>query len=157
MDGRGDDVGHELGSGAHELRVVIGPWIVGAQDEPLEMVDVRIEPDRPSPDEHVACRGRVQRSVEQQTAQAIGAGRGHVPDEAALVADDRRGQPELAREAHGARHHPARDERDRDASIERRADRGLRSRPDDEVLADERPVDVEGNEADRVLPARASG
>ena len=39
----GDEVRDELRPRAHERGVVVGPRVVGAQDEPLEVVDVRIE------------------------------------------------------------------------------------------------------------------
>ena len=81
----------------------------------------------------------------------------HLPDQGALVADDRRVELELAREAHRARDHPAGDERDHDAARARGADRRHGVRPDDQVVADERAVDVEGDEADRARSARGSG
>ena len=46
--------------------------------------------------------------------------RRHLADERALVADDRGVELELTREAHGARHHPAGDEADEDASSDAR-------------------------------------
>ena len=44
-----DQVGHELGVGAHERGVVVGARVVGPQDEPLEMVDMRVEAMRAGP------------------------------------------------------------------------------------------------------------
>ncbi len=47
---RRDEVRHELGAGAQERRVVVGMRVVGPDDEPLEVVDVRVEPvgERPA-------------------------------------------------------------------------------------------------------------
>ena len=36
--------GDQLGARAQERRVVVGARVVGAEDEPLEVVDVRVEP-----------------------------------------------------------------------------------------------------------------
>ena len=44
MRDRLEQVGDELGPRAHERRVVVGPWVVGTEDEALEVVDVRVEP-----------------------------------------------------------------------------------------------------------------
>ena len=78
----------------------------------------------------------------------VDAGCRHLADERALVADERRVEVELAREAERARDHPAGDERDDDAALAGRADRRTRVRPDHEVVADERAVDVEGDHGD---------
>ena len=68
---------------------------------------------------------------------------------AALVADDRLGQAELAGEPHAPSDHPPGHERDRDVAVERRRDRRARPRSDDPVVADDRAVDVERDEPDR--------
>ena len=140
----------ELGRGTHEGRVVVGVGVVLAEDEALEVVHVRVEAVRPS--SRRRCRARRRRGAAGGPA-ACRAGAnprsGHLADEATLVADDRGREAELGGEPHRARHHAARDERDRDAPGHRRADRGPGPRPDDQVVADERPVDVEGDQADR--------
>ncbi len=86
--------------------------------------------------------------MDEQATEPIGTGDRHLADERALVADDRRIELELAREMHRARDHPAGDEADDHAPIPRRADRHPGVGSDHQVVADERPVDVEGDEAD---------
>ena len=38
-----DEVRHELGASAHERRIVVGIRVIVAEDEPLEMIEVRIQ------------------------------------------------------------------------------------------------------------------
>ena len=72
MVDRFEEVGHELGPRAHERRVVVGAWVVRAQDEALQVVDVRIEAVGPGPRQDVPCRLRGERRVQEQLAQATG-------------------------------------------------------------------------------------
>ena len=146
---RRDEVVLAVGRVTHERRVLVGERVVGADDEPLEMVDVRVEAMLARPDDDLACDRRRQRRVDEHPARAaadVAAGISRMS--AALVADDRRDEVELPREAQRARHHPTGDERDDHAARTRPADRRSRVRPDHEVVADERPVDVEGDHGD---------
>ena len=127
---RGDQVVLHARRHAHERPVLVGARVVGADDEPLEVVDVRVEPVGSGPaDDLPRDRGR-HRRVDQEATGPGRAGDRHLPDQGALVADDRRVELELAREPHRARDHPAGDERDHDASAARRPDRrhGVRDR-----------------------------
>ena len=109
---------------------------------------MRIEPVGPRPDDDLAGHRGTERRVDEEPTRPGGAGSRHLADERALVADDRRIEFKLAREAQRARHHPPGDERHDDPSAAGRGDRPARGRPDDQVVADERPVDIEGDEAD---------
>ena len=146
-DGR-DEVVLEVRPRAHERRVLVGPRVLGPDDEPLEVVEVRIEPARPRPDHDVPRDVRGQGRVDQQAA-GTGRIRGrHLADEGALVADQRRDEVELAREPQRARDHPTGDQAHQDPAPAGRADRPARVGPDHQVVADERPVDVESDQAD---------
>ena len=79
----------------------------------------------------------------------VGAGLRHGAHERTLVADDRRIELELAREVHRAGDHPAGDEADDHVPSAGRADRRPGVAPDQQVITDERPVDVERDQADR--------
>ena len=157
MTGCGDrfqQVRNELRAGTHERGVVVGAWVVGAQDEALKVVDVRVQAVVARPLHDLARDIGLDRRVEQQLAEPTGVDLRHRPDEAALVADDRSGQAELAREAQGRGHHPAGDERDRHVPFHGRCDCGHGPWPDLVVVADQRPVDIEGDQADRELRSR---
>ena len=78
----------------------------------------------------------------------VDSARRHLPDEGTLVADQRRDEVQLAREAQGARDHPPGDQAHQDAAVAGGPDRAPRVRSDDQVVADERPVDVEGDQLD---------
>jgi hypothetical protein len=109
------------------------------------VVEVRVEPALARPGDDLAGDRRRHRRVDEQATQPIGAGRRHLADQRALIADDRRIELEHAREMHRARHHPPSHQADDHASGTRRADGRPRVRSDLEVVAHERPVDVERN------------
>ena len=146
-DGR-DQVVFEPWTGPHERGVFIGAWIVRADDEPLEVVEMRIESLGTRPDDDLARDLGRQRGVHEEAARPLGAPRRHLADEGSLVADDRGVELQLEREAHRARHHAARDQADEDASSARGTNGGPRIRADRQVVADDGAVDVEGDEAD---------
>ena len=109
------------------------------------------------------CGSSPRARVQTTTSRATSAGRGvwisrrpgrveirgrHLADEGALVADQRRDEVELAREPQRARDHPTGDQAHQDPAPAGRADRPARVGPDHQVVADERPVDVESDQAD---------
>ena len=148
MADRIDEVTGQLRIPADERAVVVGVRVVRPEDQPLEVVEVRIEPALPGPGHDLAGDLGRHRRVDEQPAEPVGAGDGHRADQRALVADDRRVEIELACEMHRARDHPAGDEADEHTPGSGRSDRRSRVRADHQVVADERPVDVEGDQAD---------
>ena len=109
---------------------------------------MRVEAAFARPGDDLAGDRRRHRRVDEQATEPVGAGRRHLADQRALVADDRRIELEHAREMHRARDHPAGHQADDHASGPRRANRGPGVRSDLEVVADERPVDVERDQPD---------
>ena len=109
---------------------------------------MRVEPVGARPDDDLARDRRGQRGVDQEPTRPGRSDGGHLADQGALVADDRGVEVELACEAHRARDHAPRDQRDHHAPLARRPDRGPRVGADAQVVADQRAVDVEGDEAD---------
>ena len=152
----GGEVRDDERPGADERRVVLGAGVVGLDDEPLEVVEVGLQADRPRPRDHLAGGRRGQRAVGEDAPEprVVGGGR-QGPDQGSLVRDDRLDEAEGPGEPQGAGRHPAGDERDPDAAIHRGADGGQGSRTDDQVVADERAVDVERDEPDREGGLRA--
>ena len=145
---RTDEVGHELRPGTHERAVVVGVGVVLAEHEPLEVVDVRVQPVGAGPFHDLAGDLGPDGRVHEEAPDAPRALRRHRPDQPALVADERPGQPELAGKPHRARDHPAGHERHLDAASHGRCDGGAGVGADDQVVSDERAVDVERDEAD---------
>ena len=158
MIDRGREVRHELGARAHERAVVVGVRVVRLEDEPLEVVDVRVESVRPGPGHDLAGDVGPDRPVVQELAQA-----GSSPDPASPGSarpDSRRPGPTRSssrRKPHGARDHPPGHDADEDATGQRRADRLARVGPDDQVVADERPVDIERDQLDGQDRLRGEG
>ena len=85
----------------------------------------------------------------EQPAGALRARGWHGPYHGALLGDDRAGEAERLGEGHGARGHAAGDERDADPAAGGFGDGGQRALADDQVVADERAVDVDRDQADR--------
>src|SRR4029079_11711035 len=86
----GPEVRDDERPGPDEGRVILRTWVVGADDEALEMVDVRLEPDALRPFEDLARRGGSEWPVAEDPAEArIALGRRQLPDQGALVGDDR--------------------------------------------------------------------
>ena len=146
-----EQVWHELGAGPHERRVVVGTRVVGPQDEPLEVVDVGVEATIARPGQDPAGGRGSERRVQQELARvARESGRRHGPDQSALVADERVGQAQLAREPHrrATTMRPVTSETatPRSRAAETAVDRAPRQVV---VVADDRPVDVERDEPDR--------
>ncbi len=100
MIDRREQVRDELGVRPHECRVVVGLGVVGAKDEPFEVVDVGVEPVGTRPSEDRPCRLRRQGRVQQQLPEPARTGERHRPDEPALITDDRPRQTEVLSEAH---------------------------------------------------------
>ncbi len=145
----GDEIVHDDCPAAEERRVVLGPRIVGADDELLQVVDVRVEPDRAGPLDHLARCGGSERTMEEQPAEAVVAGLRDRADQRALVGHDRVADSELPGEGQGARRHPARDDRHGDAALDRGPDRRRGPLAKQEVVAHQGSVEVERDEADR--------
>ncbi len=145
---RAGEVRHELGASAHERAVVVGVGIVGAQDEPFQVVEVRVHPVGAGPFHDLASDLGPDRGVHEQAPEPLRSIVGHRPDEPTLVADDGPGQAQVAGEAERARDHPPGHEGDVDAARHGRPDRRPGVRTDDQVVADERAVDVERDQLD---------
>ena len=145
----GDEIVDDDCPATEERRVVLGARIVGADDEPLEVIDMRVEPDRAGPLDHLPRRSRGERSMEQQATEVFVARLRDRPNQGALVGDDRVAHAELAGEAEGARRHAAGDDRHGDPALDRGPDRRLRPITKQEVVANQGSVEVERDEADR--------
>ena len=131
------EVVDELGLGAHERRVVVGVRVVRPQDEPLEVVDVRVEAVGRRPDDDVARdvggSGRWRSSLPSR----LDPGGRHLADEArpgtrrpvpsARVRGRTRRALETIRPVTSETETPTR---------QRRADGRPRPRSDDQVVAD---------------------
>ena len=63
---RAGEVRHELGPGAHERAVVVGVGIVRPEDEPLEVVEVRVHPVGAGPLDDLAGDRAPDRGVDEQ-------------------------------------------------------------------------------------------
>ena len=148
MADRVDEIAGQLRIPADERPVLVGTRVVRPDDQALEVVEVRVETAIPCPGHDLAGDVGPHRRVDEQATDPVGAGLRHRADEGALVADDRRIEFELAREVHRAGDHPAGDEADDHVPSARRADRRPSVAPDQQVVADERPVDVERDQAD---------
>ena len=72
----GDEIVDDDCPAAEECRVVLGARVVGADDEPLEVVHVWIEADRAGPLDRLARRGGRERPMEEQPPEAVVAGLG---------------------------------------------------------------------------------
>ena len=64
------EIRDDLGPGAEQRGVVLGPRVVGLDDEPLEMVDVRLEPDALRPGDDLAGGVGGERPVGEDPAEA---------------------------------------------------------------------------------------
>ena len=73
MPDRRDQVVLEPRAGPHERGVFVGARIVRADDEPLEVVEMRVEPLGASPDDDLARDLGRQRGVHEQAARSLGA------------------------------------------------------------------------------------
>src|SRR6185503_19758761 len=65
MRDRFDQVVDELGAGTHECRVVVGPRVVGAEDEALQVVDMWIEAVLARPADDLARDVALDRRVQE--------------------------------------------------------------------------------------------
>ena len=143
-----DEVAGQLRLATDERAVLVGARVVGPDDQALEVVEVRVEAVLPGPGHDLAGDLGPHRGVDEQATQPIRAGRGHLANEGALVADDRRIELELAREVHRARDHAAGHEADDHVPRSGGPNGRPGVRPDHEIVPDQRPVDVEGDQAD---------
>ena len=148
MADRLDEVAGQLRVATDERTVLVGSRVVCPHDQALEVVEVRVEAAFARPGDDFAGDRRRHRRVDEQATEPVRTGRRHFADQRALVADDRRIELEHAREMHRARDHPAGHQAHDHATGTRRANGRPGVRPDLEVVADERPVDVERDQLD---------
>ena len=105
------------------------------------VVDVAVEPEAVL----VERRDRLARQLERDRLVPQPPAADRVRDDGALVADERIVEPGLQGEGPGRLEHPSRHEHDVDPRCVGRAERAARPLVQDDVLADERPVEVAGD------------
>ena len=142
------DVRHDAQAVADEEPVFLEPFLRGAHDHPFQVVEVRRQVALLAPSDDLDRNRRSKGSVVEHPAGPLRAGGGHRPDQGALLGHDRAGQAESLGERHGACRHTARHERNGDASTTGLANRQPGPLADDQIVADQRAVDVEGDEFD---------